>query len=341
MGMGVAPDAGGHPGRVLSVYRRLGADLPFGDPRRWHGVAMEGYFWRFTHRASGRVVIALCGVNRATRDAAPWANVCLAAHPGGFQREADLPSAAADERGPGVQAGAALSAGERHLRVDLGDGARLDVELEDRRAMPLRPYGGLGPAHAVPGLSQYWSPHVLGATVRGRAELAGEVVDLDGAEVYAEKNWGAGGFPERWWWGQAQGFGEDVCVAFAGGEVRYGPAAIEATALVVRVGDEVVRFGTPVASPVRATLGEGTWELRARRPGWTAELRGTADPAGAHVLPVPLPAERRSFPGAHEHLAGHVELCLRRRGAVVFSGTSELAGLEVGDPSTAMRGITG
>ena len=46
------------------MYRATGADLPFGDPCRAHGVAMEGYFLRLTDRERGRVVIALIGVNR-------------------------------------------------------------------------------------------------------------------------------------------------------------------------------------------------------------------------------------------------------------------------------------
>ena len=35
---------------ALRLYRATGADLPFGDPLTAHGVAMEGYFWRFTDR---------------------------------------------------------------------------------------------------------------------------------------------------------------------------------------------------------------------------------------------------------------------------------------------------
>ena len=50
--------------RGLRAYRASGADLPFGDPLPAHDVAMEGYFWRFTDPATGRVLIALNGVNR-------------------------------------------------------------------------------------------------------------------------------------------------------------------------------------------------------------------------------------------------------------------------------------
>ena len=65
--------------RALAAYRRTGADLPYGDPRRAHGVAMEGYFWRVTDRDRGRSLIALIGVNRGPRG--PWATLGLAAWP--------------------------------------------------------------------------------------------------------------------------------------------------------------------------------------------------------------------------------------------------------------------
>ena len=46
------------------MYRRSGADLPFGDPLPTHGTEMEGWFWRLSDAASGRVAIALCSANR-------------------------------------------------------------------------------------------------------------------------------------------------------------------------------------------------------------------------------------------------------------------------------------
>ena len=51
---------------------------------------MEGYFWRFTDPASGRVVIALGGVNRAADGM--WSILGLAADPNGFLHPAAHPS---------------------------------------------------------------------------------------------------------------------------------------------------------------------------------------------------------------------------------------------------------
>lgn len=59
-------------------------------------------------------------------------------------------------------------------------------------------------------------------------------------------------------------------------------------------------------------------------------LEGTAPLGSAHVLPVPLPAERRNIAGAIEHLGGRVAVEVRERGHVTWRGESRLAGLEHG-----------
>lgn len=329
---------------ILRRYRALGADPPFGDPRRDHGVAMEGYFWRFSDPGSGRVVIALCGVCRG--GGPPWATVALGAHPGGLLWQADLERAGADPDTLGVWAEGeegSLRGDASGLEVDLGPGARLSVSLRD--PWPARPpmLGGSGAAHLVPGLGQYWHPHLLGAIVRGRAVLGAEAVALDGFRAYAEKNWGTGGFPDRWWWGQAQGFGrEDVGVAFAGGEVTLGRARTQATAIVATLGEQHVRLGNPLLVPARTSAADGRWLVRARGPIWAVELEGTGTPGEAHVLPVPDLAVRRSAPAAHEDLAARLRMVLRRRGRVVYAGESAVAGLESGprpppDPADLAR----
>src|SRR4051812_3258517 len=100
---------------MLRAYRALGADPPWGDPGRAHGVEMEGYFWRFTDAAAGRVVVALCGVSRAR--GGPWATVALAGHPGGFLRHAETSTASADLQRLGVRAGDAFVAAPGRVRV--------------------------------------------------------------------------------------------------------------------------------------------------------------------------------------------------------------------------------
>ncbi|MFZ3394459.1 tocopherol cyclase family protein, partial [Rhodococcus sp. 7Tela_A2] len=197
---------------------------------------------------------------------------------------------------------------------------------------PRRRFGGSSVFQTVPALNQYWHPWLLGARAEGYAVLGDEKWDLDGAQVYGEKNWGKGGFPESWWWGQAQGFADpEACVAFAGGQVHSGPLRTEVTAVVVALpGGPVVRLGNPVTSPVRATVTDETWSLQGRNRRWSIEIEAASPIGSAHVLPVPLPAERRNVPGAIEHLAGSMSVTVRERGKTVWSGESRLAALEHG-----------
>ncbi|WP_430333935.1 tocopherol cyclase family protein [Rhodococcus sp. ACT016] len=320
---------------LLARYRRTGADVPFGNPLAAHDVAMEGYFWRFTQRDSGRVLIALAGINRAADGR--WATLGLGTHPGGFLRTAVHPVASADPDRLGAFAGNAFRGTTDRLRVDLGPGARLDVRIIDPVPWPRRRLGGSSVFHVVPALNQYWHPWLLGGRVEGWAEVDGERWDLDDAQVYGEKNWGREGFPKSWWWGQAQGFDDPrVCVAFAGGTVTAGPLRTEVTAVVVALPDgRVVRLGNPVTSPIRARVGDGAWLLSGGNRRWSVEIEGRAPLSGAHVLPVPLPSERRNVPGALEHLGGNLRVTVHHNGRCALSGESHLAGLEWGGISRA------
>ncbi len=310
--------------RLLAAYRRTGADPPFADPAGAHGVGMEGYFWRFTDAASGRVVIALCGACRSA--SGPWALVAVASHPGGFQREAIVPGVSLSADGLGVRAGDVLVADSRSLRVAL-DGASLDVAIDPVAPWPRRSLGALGPGHLVPGLGQYWHPHLLLGRTTGSAVLDGETVSLDGATAYGEKNWGSV-FAGHWWWGQAHGLGDGAhCVAFAGGRLAVGAP----TAVVVALEDRVLRFGPPTARVVTATAPD-RWRIRATGPRHAIELEAEADGGDAHRLPVPVPAERRAEPRSAQHLAGHLSLTVRRGRRLVYRGESSLAGLERGEP---------
>ena len=185
----------------------------------------------------------------------------------------------------------------------------------------------------MPFLNQYWQPYRLGGVASGGVTFAGkgsegERWSLDGTRVYGERNWGAG-FPDRWWWGQAHDFdGADVSVAFSGGVLRLGPIARPVCGVVVRLGDRVIRITPP--APVHSEVSPGRWAVRARSWRYRVDLDGDGTGIEPHVLPVPLPAERRNVDTDFEHLAGRLRCVVRERGQVVFAGTSALAGLEVG-----------
>ncbi|HEX7168267.1 MAG TPA: tocopherol cyclase family protein [Acidimicrobiales bacterium] len=323
--------------RFLAAYRRTGAEPPGGDPRPTHGAEMEGYFWRFTDAGSGRVVVALCGVNQSARG--PWATVAVAAHPGRFVRSAAVEGATADASTYRVHVPGVLDADERHVRVDMGAGAKVEATFDADAAFrwPLRTGGG-GVFSVLPYLGQYWHPHLLDGRADVTAMIAGETWTMAGARAYAEKNWGRG-FPEYWWWGQANAFddGRDgVSVVFTGGVLDAGPLAAVVGGIVVRVGRELVRLTPPLAR-IRTEVAAGRWMMTGRGHGWTVEIDGQGEPAQAHVLPVPVPAENRNVDTDFEHLAGRLTLRVRRGTDIVYEGTSHLAGLEVG----TRPGVTG
>lgn len=289
---------------------------------------MEGWFWRVTHPETGRVVVALCGVNG--HDEGDWATVAVAAHPGRIVRSAALDHAQAAQSHFSLTAGTVgsgrIEASGDRLTVDLDDVA-LDLRFSDSYAWP-RPFGGGGVFSAIPFLNQYWHPYRLGGSADGRISIGEECWSLSGASVYCERNWGAG-FPDHWWWGQAHDFpGEDVSLAFSGGSLRLGPIGADVCGVVVRIGARLIRITPPW--PVRSDLGPGRWSIRARSFRYQIEIEGDGTHLDPHVLPVPLPAERRNVDTDFEHLAGRLRCVVRERGRLLFDGTSELAALEIG-----------
>ncbi len=322
---------------LIDVYRRTGADVPFGDPLPSHGTEMEGWFWRLTDPASGRVVVALCSVNRSPDG--DWATVAVALHPGGVVCSAALDHAETELSRFTVHAGTdpsgRVAAGPFGLQIDLDD-IHLDLEFAEPFNWP-KAFGGGGIFSSVPFLNQYWHPYRLGGKASGTVEFDGDRWTFDNAELYAERNWGAG-FPERWWWGQAHDFGDaDVSVAFSGGLLQLGPLRRDVTGVVVRLGKRVIRVTPPAL--VESEVGDGRWTVRARTPRYQIDLDGDGTHLDPHVLPVPLPLERRNINTDFEHLAGRLHCTVRKFGRVIFDGTSEMAALEVGSrpPGAARR----
>ena len=320
---------------ILEHYRRAGADPPFWDPARDHGGAFEGYYWRFVDRSAGRVVIALCGLTVTAGER--WAVVAVAAHPWGVVHETILREASAERAGLGVRAGAGLAASggaseatisgsDRELEVELPPALSLRARIHGPRRFPRRALGGSGVAQLVPGLPQYWQPHLMGGRVSGELRLDGEAIPLDGASAYVEKNWGSS-FPGRWWWGQADDFDEDACVAFAGGPIGLAGATIAPTLVAIRLGDRFLSLAPPLARTV-AAVGERGWRIRSRSPRYVVELEGDDPAASAVALPVPRPDRVATEPRSHQALAGRLRVAVRRDGRALLEGESRLAGLE-------------
>ena len=224
--------------------------------------------------------------------------------------------------------------------MQLAPDARVEASLTPRLTWPRRGFGALGPAHAVPGLPQYWHPVLLDADVEGEAVLGDRRLTLDGARAYAEKNWGPG-FAGRWWWGQANAFDDpDLGVAFAGGRTLLLGTNTAPTALVFRQGTAC--WASPAArqsqnSGGRARLARAC-ALRPVPGRARGRRRGQRAPSAAGA--------RRPHGGwkcARQLLAGRIRLQVRRGRRTIIDAVSPLAGLELGeeaaevDPSSARR----
>ncbi len=319
----------GRAGRqAVSMFRRTGADVPFGDPVPSHGTEMEGWFWRLSDPATGRVVVALCSANR--HPDGDWSTAAIAVHPGGIVRSAAIDNASADEARFSVRAesdGNCVDAEREKLTMVIGDTA-LHLRVDEDYRWP-KAFAGGGAVSAVPFLNQYWHPYRLNGRASGTVTHGEQQWTFNDATLYCERNWGAG-FPQRWWWGQAHDFDDaDVCVAFSGGLLELGPLRREVTGVVVRLGEKVIRITPP--APVTYRGGDDSWQVSARNARYQIELDGRGTSDGPHVLPVPLPGERRNVDTDFEYLAGRLRCTVREWGRVIFDGTTELAGLEIGD----------
>ena len=295
---------------------------------------LEGWFWRVTVPASGRVVVALCGVNR--HPGGDWATVAVALHPGDIVRSAALDDAHADT------AHFALGAGTSG-RPPRGLGRPAPCRPRRRPPRPallrvLRLAQGVRRWRdllGVPFLNQYWQPYRLGGGATGGVTFggtgAGRPWSLDDAVVYGERNWGAG-FPDRWWWGQAHDFdGADVSVAFSGGVLSLGPIARQVCGVVVRLGEQVIRITPP--APVHSEVTPGRWAVRARSWRYQVDLDGDGTGIEPHVLPVPVSAERRNVDTDFEHLAGRLRCVVRERGRVAVRGHVRAGRPRGGEPA--------
>ncbi len=314
---------------LIALYRRTGADVPFGDPLPSHGAEMEGWFWRLTDQGTGRAVVALCSCNQ--HPDGDWSTAAIALEPGRVVRSAAIGNAAADRRHFTIRARDHRNALDAHrdgIALTIDDVA-VDLRVDNTEPWP-KAFGGGGLFSSVPFLNQYWHPYCLGG--RASATVTGPGIDwqFDDARLYCERNWGAG-FPQRWWWGQAHDFGDDdVCVAFSGGLLELGPLKTEVTGVVVRLGSRVLRITPPALTTYRFDRDSWHWQITARTLQFAVELdaHGTGEPP---VLPVPLPAERRNIDTDYEFLDGTLRCTVREWGRVIFDGTSTLAGLEIGD----------
>ena len=276
-------------------------------PTSW--PALDGWFWRFTW-PDGRAAIVLCGVCPG------WALVGVAQQPG--RAGARRSSTTRAPTGRGVRIGTAFAGDAAPRAASTG----VDAHLHDvvRVAAPVaRHRPGRPSAVPAPVLA---AARAAGARRGRRRRLGPRRRDrVRGAQLGRR-------LPAR----VVVGRGARLRRRPGDRRVRRRPGARPAAR------DRGRRARRRPARPPRRAGARGRARRRRARPLGAArplaaapvEIEAAADPAAAHVLDVPVPAERRTLPWSHQHLAGRLRVRVTRRGRLLYEGESALAGLELG-----------
>ena len=312
---------------LLRAYRASGRRPPVRAARARARRPLRGLL--LAHRAPGA---RRWSWSRSAADCDGWGMATLAAHPGGFARTAVEPARRSPTRTRSASRSAARCAATRSgVHVDLGPDARLDVALDDVVRWPRRALGALGAAHARARASRSTGSRSCSARrVRGRARSAASGSTSTARSPTRRRTGrapspttGGGATPRR-------SASRDVMAAFAGGRVRLAGAPVAPTAVVVRLGGELLALAPPLAR-TRVAAGAAGWRLRTRGAGGVA--RGDRGRAGRGAARA-----RRARAGRAAHASrartstsrGGSTLTVRRGGRLRYRGESALAGLEHG-----------
>ena len=169
---------------LASAYRRTGADLPFGNPLPTHGTEMEGWFWRLSDPATGRVAGARCAASTGI-PAGDWSTAAIARAPGAAssarrrsRRSAPTPTGSACEA---ETDGYALAAERDRLRMVIDDCA-IDATFHDGVPTGPRRSAAAGSSPPMPFLNQYWHPYRLGGRAAGTVTVGERHWSFDDAD---------------------------------------------------------------------------------------------------------------------------------------------------------------
>ena len=220
----------------------------------------------------------------------------------------------------------------RRCDADLGPGARVQATFERPVRWPRRACGAMGPAQAVPGLSQYWHPHLLGAAVRGERARRRRDQRPRRARAPTPRRTGArAGCPTRG--GGARPTASSARTSASpspAGRARLGPPADHRRR----------RSSSPSAARCCGSCARSAAARHRRRPR-LAPARPHGAPRGRGRGPrrrraAPAPGARAARASRAARLRrpstspATLRVRVRRRGRTVLDETSALAGLERG-----------
>eukprot|EP00177_Eucheuma_denticulatum_P002657 GFKZ01004774.1.p1 GENE.GFKZ01004774.1~~GFKZ01004774.1.p1 ORF type:complete len:419 (-),score=27.23 GFKZ01004774.1:808-1950(-) len=166
----------------------------------------------------------------------------------------------------------------------------------------------------------------------GYVRVGDDLVCVDGARVYCEKNWGAG-FPKRWWWVQCNMWhGVDALSLTTLGAVRKVAAWEEEVGLIaVHFGGDFYEFANWNCESLHWEVeGWGSWKVWGRSAnGYTVELEARTEEQAVDVLG---PSAKGMIYNVRDNARGSIRLTLRDPcGDAVLDGVqSTAAQVEVG-----------
>lgn len=155
-------------------------------------------------------------------------------------------------------------------------------------------------------------------------------VDLTGATVHVEKNWG-GQFPPKWFWIHCNVFDREADLSLIALGAKRTVVVVEETIGLIAVhhNGKLYEFSNWSAVNLDWNVRWGTWQMSSTsRTGFHVQLKGTADDQGTYVLG---PTDEGMKFTMRDSMRGrlHLKLC-DRDGTVIVDASTSCAQLEIG-----------
>lgn len=172
-----------------------------------------------------------------------------------------------------------------------------------------------------------------GIASQGSIHYNGRRWDLQGAVLYAEKNWGAA-FPKKWWWCQANKFNNipDMTVTTVGARRLVAQLYEETIGMIaVHINGRLYEFSNWNCHSLSWNVKKwGLWEARAKsRTGHEVSMIAKSSDAGAFVLG---PSMTGMMYNIHDAAYGEMSLSLRSPDGrfIVKNAKCDCAQVEIG-----------
>ena len=315
------------PTAPSSAYRATGADL-FVEAR----CPPTAWPWRATSGGSPtRRPTRRDRAHRVNRGpGGSWATVGLAGHPNGFLRTVAHPEAFADPDQARRARRRRIPRRRARTQVDLGPGARLDVNVDDP-VLAAPAARGLQRVPGRPGTQPVLAPMAAGRDGPRHRDARRRGVGPRRRLGLRREELGQGRLPRLVVVGPGPGVrGARGLRGVRRRLVHAGPLRTTVTAVVVLLPDgTLVRLGNPGTSPVRAQVTDEDWVLRGRSAAGSWRSRALA--AGRRARAARAAARRETQHPGRDRAPRRVDAGDgRRRGRLVWRGESSLAALEHG-----------